>query len=43
MMEFTSFENGVVICGDCLEIMPTIFEKSVDMILCDLPYDNQSH
>ncbi len=38
MMEFTSFENGVVICGDCLEIMPTISEKSVDMILCDLPY-----
>ncbi len=24
--------------GDCLEIMPTIEDKSVDMILCDLPY-----
>jgi len=24
--------------GDCLEIMPLIPEKSVDMILCDLPY-----
>ncbi len=24
--------------GDCLEIMPTIADKSVDMILCDLPY-----
>lgn len=24
--------------GDCLEIMPTIPDGSVDMILCDLPY-----
>ena len=24
--------------GDCLEIMPTISENSIDMILCDLPY-----
>lgn len=24
--------------GDCLEIMPSIPDKSVDMILCDLPY-----
>ena len=24
--------------GDCLNIMPTIPDKSVDMILCDLPY-----
>lgn len=25
-------------CGDCLEIMKHIPDKSVDMILCDLPY-----
>ena len=25
-------------CGDCLEIMKQISDKSVDMILCDLPY-----
>jgi len=25
-------------CGDCLEVMPSIADKSVDMILCDLPY-----
>lgn len=25
-------------CGDCLEIMKEIPDKSVDMILCDLPY-----
>lgn len=24
--------------GDCLEIMPTLPDKSTDMILCDLPY-----
>jgi len=27
-----------IICGDCLEIMPTLEDKSVDMILADLPY-----
>lgn len=26
------------ILGDCLEIMPTLSDKSIDMILCDLPY-----
>lgn len=24
--------------GDCLEIMDNIVDKSVDLILCDLPY-----
>jgi len=27
-----------LILGDCLEEMPTLPDKSVDMILCDLPY-----
>lgn len=27
-----------IICGDCLDIIPTIEDKSVDMILADLPY-----
>jgi site-specific DNA-methyltransferase (adenine-specific) len=27
-----------LILGDCLEIMPNIADKSIDMILCDLPY-----
>jgi len=31
-------EINKVYHGDCLEIMPLIPEKSVDMILCDLPY-----
>lgn len=24
--------------GDCLELMATIPDKSIDLILCDLPY-----
>jgi len=27
-----------IIQGDCLEVMPNIPDKSIDMILCDLPY-----
>ena len=27
-----------IICGDCLVEMPKIPDKSIDMILCDLPY-----
>lgn len=27
-----------VIQGDCLDIMPKIPDKSIDMVLCDLPY-----
>jgi site-specific DNA-methyltransferase (adenine-specific) len=27
-----------IICGDCLEVMKQLPDKSVDMILCDLPY-----
>lgn len=29
-------------CGDCLELMKNIPDKSVDMILCDLPYGTTS-
>lgn len=29
---------NTIIHGDCLEIMPSIPDKSVGMILCDLPY-----
>ena len=28
--------------GDCLEVMKSIKDKSVDMILCDLPYGTTS-
>ena len=35
-----SIDNFIdkVIEGDCLEVMPRIPDKSIDMILCDLPY-----
>jgi site-specific DNA-methyltransferase (adenine-specific) len=29
--------------GDCLEVMKNIADKSVDMILCDLPYATTAH
>ena len=29
-----------VICGDCLEVMKDIPDKSVDMVLTSPPYDN---
>jgi site-specific DNA-methyltransferase (adenine-specific) len=32
-----SFINQVIE-GDCLKVMPTIPDNSIDMILCDLPY-----
>jgi site-specific DNA-methyltransferase (adenine-specific) len=31
-------ENVKLYCGDCLDVMKKIPDKSVDMILCDLPY-----
>ena len=31
-------DNIELWCGDCLELMKDIPDKSVDMILCDLPY-----
>ena len=30
--------NYELICGDCLEVMPTLADGSADMILADLPY-----
>lgn len=29
---------NALIHGDCLEVMKYILSKSVDMVLCDLPY-----
>lgn len=33
-----NLEQSMRVCGDCLEVMPKLPNKSVDMILCDLPY-----
>lgn len=35
-------DNIELWCGDCLELMKDIPDKSVDMILCDLPYGSTS-
>ena len=31
-------ENIKLYCGDCLDVMKEIEDKSVDMVLCDLPF-----
>ena len=31
-------DNYEIYKGDCLEVMKSIPDKSIDMILCDLPY-----
>lgn len=31
-------EKNTIFCGDCLETMKCIDDRSIDMILCDLPY-----
>lgn len=31
-------DNIILHHGDCLEVMPTLPDKSVDMVLADLPY-----
>ena len=36
-MEDNKYINRVI-QGDCLDVMPNIPDKSIDMILCDLPY-----
>lgn len=37
-MQFMDIKNGRFYLGDCLEVMKTIPDGVVDMILCDLPY-----
>ena len=37
-MKTKSFKNETIFNGDCLEVMKIIPDKSIDMILCDLPY-----
>ena len=31
-------ENGILYCGDCLEIMKELPKESVDLVLTDIPY-----
>ena len=36
-------KNNSIICGDCLEIMKDIPDKSIDLVLTDPPYDKETH
>ena len=36
-MSIDKFVNKII-QGDCLEVLPTLPDNSIDMILCDLPY-----
>lgn len=38
MKPYYQDKNCIIYHGDCLEVMPTLEDKSIDMILCDLPY-----
>lgn len=35
--ELSKINNTDLFLGDCLEILPNIPDKSVDIVLCDLP------
>jgi len=37
-MRIEHISDATLYLGDCLKIMPSIPDKSIDMILCDLPY-----
>lgn len=34
--------NGIIFNDDCFNILPKIADKSVDLILCDLPYSRSA-
>ncbi len=38
MINKNEIDNCRLYCGDCLKLMENIPDKSIDMILCDLPY-----
>ena len=37
-MIYHETEHGVLHCGDCLDILPTLADKSVDLVLTDPPF-----
>ena len=38
MENHTELVANTLVHGDCLELMKYIKDKTIDMILCDLPY-----
>ncbi len=45
MSNFLSFEykNGIIYNGDCLNILPTLKNETIDLILCDPPYGHNNN
>ena len=37
-MIYHETEHGTIYCGDCLDILPTLADKSIDLVLTDPPY-----
>jgi site-specific DNA-methyltransferase (adenine-specific) len=37
-MIYHETEHGILYCGDCLDILPTLADKSVDLVLTDPPF-----
>jgi DNA modification methylase len=35
-------EDTVIYCADCREILPLIPDKSIDLVLTDFPYGNNT-
>lgn len=35
-------DNITLLRGDCLEILPTLADNSIDAVICDLPYGTTS-
>ena len=42
-MEITQVGDATLICGDCMEVLPTLEDKSVHLILADPPFDTTSN
>ena len=42
-MEITQVGGATLICGDCMEVLPTLEDKSVQLILADPPFGTTSN
>lgn len=42
-MEITQVGDATLICGDCMEVLPTLEDKSVRLILADPPFGTTSN
>jgi site-specific DNA-methyltransferase (adenine-specific) len=42
VVQKTAFKTGILYCGDCLDILPTLHKDSVHMVFCDPPYGTTS-